>query len=100
VNIIIGLLLAIVLLYFWLIGHWFARVLVFRVFAVIGFAAGIGLTSIVKRFLTISVAWLGHGPSAHRRRGRCLIRITLGGGRERGCHLAREFPRGQDQRSS
>jgi hypothetical protein len=33
VHIIVGLLLAIALLYFWLIGHWFARVLVFLVLA-------------------------------------------------------------------
>jgi hypothetical protein len=32
--------LAIPLLYFWLIGHWFARVLMFLMLAVVGFIAG------------------------------------------------------------
>jgi hypothetical protein len=39
--IVIGLLLAIApILYSWLCGHWFARVLVFLVLAVVGFFAG------------------------------------------------------------
>ena len=33
--ILIGLVLALVVLYFWLVGHWFARVVVFLAFAVI-----------------------------------------------------------------
>ena len=33
VHIMVGVLLAIALLYFWLIGHWFARVLEFLMFA-------------------------------------------------------------------
>jgi hypothetical protein len=32
---LIGLLLGVALLYFWLIGHWFARVLVFLMVAVL-----------------------------------------------------------------
>jgi hypothetical protein len=44
VHIIIGLLRAFALL--WLVGHRFARRLVFLVLAVIGFAAGIALASI------------------------------------------------------
>jgi len=39
-HLLIGLLLGIVLLYFWLLGHWFARVLVFLPLAVVGFVAG------------------------------------------------------------
>jgi hypothetical protein len=35
VHFLIGLLLGIALLYFWLIGHWFARVLVFLLLAVL-----------------------------------------------------------------
>jgi hypothetical protein len=38
VHILIGIGLAAVLLYYWLIGHWFARVLVFLMLA-----AGVGL---------------------------------------------------------
>jgi hypothetical protein len=45
-HILIGLALAVALLYFWLIGHWFARVLAFLVFAVcLGAAAGAGLAA-------------------------------------------------------
>jgi hypothetical protein len=37
---LIGIALAVPLLYFWLIGHWFTRVLVFLIFAcVFGFTA-------------------------------------------------------------
>lgn len=36
-HILIGLGIALTLLYFWLIGHWFARVIVFLLFSVIFF---------------------------------------------------------------
>lgn len=39
-HIIIGLAAGVALLYFWLIGHWFARVLVFLMLACGGFLAG------------------------------------------------------------
>jgi hypothetical protein len=40
-HILIGLALAVALLYFWLVGHWFARALVFLLFALaFGFALG------------------------------------------------------------
>jgi hypothetical protein len=45
VHILIGLLRAIVLLYFWLSGHWFARVLAFLLFAALGFVGGAGFAS-------------------------------------------------------
>ena len=55
-HILIGLCLAAALLYFWLLGHWFARVLVFlglictAVFVGFLFGAGNG-----AQFVTISV---------------------------------------------
>ena len=39
-HILIGLGIAVVLLYFWLIGHWFARVLVFLLFTFCGLVLG------------------------------------------------------------
>jgi hypothetical protein len=39
-HILIGLGLFLVLLYFWLIGHWFARVVMFLLLACAGFAGG------------------------------------------------------------
>jgi hypothetical protein len=35
-HILIGLCLALALLYFWLLGHWFARVVMFLTLAVVG----------------------------------------------------------------
>jgi hypothetical protein len=40
-HFLVGLILAVVLLYFWLVGHWFARVLVFLMFWPF-FSAGVG----------------------------------------------------------
>lgn len=46
-HIIVGLLLFLVLLYFWLLTHWFARIIVFIVFAIIlGFIGWAGGTSL------------------------------------------------------
>lgn len=39
-HILIGILLGVILLWAWLIGHWFARVLVFLLLACVGFVAG------------------------------------------------------------
>lgn len=44
-HILIGLAIALALFYFWLIGHWFARVLVFLILAVIGFCLGAAAVS-------------------------------------------------------
>jgi hypothetical protein len=58
VHIIVGLLLAIAMLYFWLIGHWFARVL-----AVVGFIAGANVPtptpagSIICGLIGAALAW-------------------------------------------
>jgi hypothetical protein len=38
--ILIGLVVFLIAIYFWLIGHWFARVMVFLVLAIAGVAAG------------------------------------------------------------
>jgi hypothetical protein len=63
VHLIVGLLLAIALLYFWLIGHWFARVLVFLMLAVVGFIAGVNVTphnpagSIICGIIGAVLAW-------------------------------------------
>jgi hypothetical protein len=63
VHIIVGLLLAIALFYFWLIGHWFARVLVFLMLAVVGFIAGANVTqhnptgSIICGIIGVALAW-------------------------------------------
>jgi len=63
VHIIVGLLLAIALLYFWLIGHWFARVLVFLMLAVVGFIAGVNIPphnptgSIICGIIGAALAW-------------------------------------------
>jgi hypothetical protein len=45
-HILIGLAMGVALLYFWLIGHWFARVLVFLMLACAGFVGGAALTNI------------------------------------------------------
>ena len=42
-HIIAGLAIGIALLYFWLIGHWFARVLVFLMLGAIGFLLGLSV---------------------------------------------------------
>ena len=64
VHIIVGLLLAIALFYFWLIGHWFARVLVFLMLAVVGFIAGANVPtspspagSIICGLIGAALAW-------------------------------------------
>jgi len=44
-ELMIGAGLALALLYFWLIGHWFARVVMFLLLAVVGFIAGAALAS-------------------------------------------------------
>jgi len=44
-HILVGLVLACGLLYWWLVGHWFARVLVFFAFALLLGAIGAGITS-------------------------------------------------------
>ena len=63
-HIIVGLLLAIALFYFWLIGHWFARVLVFLMLAVVGFIAGANVPtspspagSIICGLIGAALAW-------------------------------------------
>jgi hypothetical protein len=45
-HILIGLAVAVALLYFWLIGHWFARVLAFLLLAVCMGAGGAALCNI------------------------------------------------------
>ena len=79
-HIIIGLLLAIALFYFWLIGHWFARVPVFLMLAVVGFIAGANIPphnptgSIICGIIGAAFAWpLASIPIYYRRR-----QITLG----------------------
>jgi hypothetical protein len=66
-HIILGLILAAALLYFWLLGHWFARVLVFIALVctsvLVGFLFGAGNGA---QFVTISVgggvaAWFVSG---------------------------------------
>ena len=44
-HILIGIAMAVALLYWWLIGHWFARVLVFLLLACVGFVAGAALAN-------------------------------------------------------
>jgi hypothetical protein len=44
-HILIGLAMGLALLYFWLIGHWFARVIVFLILACVGFAAGASIVN-------------------------------------------------------
>jgi len=44
-ELMIGAGLALALLYFWLLGHWFARVVMFLLLAVVGFIAGAALAS-------------------------------------------------------
>ena len=41
IYILIGLVLVLTLLYFWLQGHWFARIVMFLPLACAGFAAGL-----------------------------------------------------------
>jgi hypothetical protein len=55
-HILIGLAAAVALLYFWLVGHWFARVLVFLMLVVLtGFCGGALFASIaVKQAETAS----------------------------------------------
>jgi hypothetical protein len=59
-HFLIGLGLFVVLLYWWLIGHWFARVLVFLLFAVLGalISAGNGAAMIAAGVLAWFVAGL------------------------------------------
>ena len=45
-HILIGLAIAVALLYFWLIGHWFARILVFLLFGCGGFAGGAAIAGL------------------------------------------------------
>ena len=45
-HFLIGLCLAVALLYFWLIGHWFARVLVFLMLACVAFLAACYTTQV------------------------------------------------------
>jgi hypothetical protein len=56
VHILIGIAMAIVLLYFWLIGHWFARVLVFLLLAALG--ALIAAGNVAAIIATGLLAWL------------------------------------------
>jgi hypothetical protein len=93
VHIIVGLLLATALLYFWLVGHWFARVLVFLVFASLPLAWFVGavasgghLASSVAGGITgVVAAWFAAGIPIYYRRRQIMLeeeRIkTLAGGR-------------------
>jgi hypothetical protein len=62
-HIVVGLLLTIALLYFWLIGHWFARVLVFLAEAVVGFIGDANVPphnpagSIICSLIGAALAW-------------------------------------------
>lgn len=64
-HILIGLCLAVVLLYFWLIGHWFARVLVFLLLAsvtfiivcIVGQEPGKPATGPILGVLAATLAW-------------------------------------------
>lgn len=47
-HIIVGLILALVLLYFWLLGHWFARILTFLLLAAMFGVIGAMLTGMEK----------------------------------------------------
>jgi hypothetical protein len=65
-HFLIGLGLFVVLLYWWLIGHWFARVLVFLLLAVLGafISAGNGAAIIATGVLSWFIASL---PVYHQR---------------------------------
>lgn len=61
-HILVGLLLATALLYFWLIGHWFARVLVFLLLGAAGFVIGAisghdAPASIIFGVAGVAIAW-------------------------------------------
>ena len=61
-HILIGLAMGVALLYFWLIGHWFARVLVFLLLACVGGLGGTALGAdqggkVVSAILGIALAW-------------------------------------------
>jgi hypothetical protein len=68
-HILIGLAMGVALLYFWLVGHWFARVLVFLALgaglfvggAAIGSAAGDQSSWLVLGLLGAVVAWFVSG---------------------------------------
>lgn len=75
-HILVGLILALVLLYFWLIGHWFARVVAFLVLAMLLGGAGwlvtggYGLLSMFGFLLGAALAWPVSGIPAYYYRGR------------------------------
>jgi hypothetical protein len=81
-HVLIGLLLGIALLYFWLVGHWFARVLMLLalapLFAFIGCVLFVGIPGATPIAITIGgmigagLAWpVASLPTYHwRRRGR------------------------------
>lgn len=69
-HILIGIVLGVALLYFWLVGHWFARVLTFLIVVSlffifsIGFFGTAGLLGFVRIPVSIGVAWLiSSGPT-------------------------------------
>jgi len=63
-HIIIGLLLGIALLYFWLVGHWFARILMFIVLTVLFSAVALAgdnrepATNLFLLALAIGAGWI------------------------------------------
>jgi hypothetical protein len=61
-HILIGLVVVAALLYFWLVAHWFARVLMFLLLGVGGFFGGGAITgtlpsSVILGVLGIVAAW-------------------------------------------
>jgi lipoprotein signal peptidase len=91
-HILIGLALAVALLYFWLIGHWFARILAFLMFAaILGLlGASIGNTAdasvhgapVVMALIGVGLAWPVAALPAYywRRRARLFLDAHGGGG--------------------
>jgi len=62
-HILIGLAMALALLYFWLLAHWYARILMFLVMAAALGAGGAGLGSLKQDggFATVVIGLVGIG---------------------------------------
>jgi hypothetical protein len=97
VHILVGLVAVLALLYFWLIGHWFARVLMFLVLgAVGGFVAAMLVSSTpqpnpIGYLLGFALAWPVSGLPEYywRRRARLFTGVA-----KRESSVARMFREG------
>ena len=78
-HILVGIVLALVLLYFWLLGHWFARIVAFLIFAaVLGLLGGLMTAQphsnegAIGGIIGIALAWPMSGIPIywHRRKAR------------------------------